>query len=228
MAFGDGVGVLFLLSFVGVVFDPPPPFVGVVKVALLLLLLLLMSFFFFAPLKDPVSEVFDFPDFVDASSSSLLFFFFFFSLNFSSVFFIAVLSASVASESNSSCEPPSLLLFFPCGEVNKYVAVDPMTLAAMPNIPLLSRLFVLLSSLSSFASSALKSFSLGNGRGGGCFTGVGDSSGATTLTLAEEEEEEEEALLLLLLLLSFVFVASLARFASRLSLVVFVGTRPPF
>ena len=224
MAFGDGVGVLFLLSFVGVVFDPPPPFVGVVKVALLLLLLL-MSFFFFAPLKDPVSEVFDFPDFVDASSSSLLFFFFFFSLNFSSVFFIAVLSASVASESNSSCEPPSLLLFFPCGEVNKYVAVDPMTLPTMPNNPLLSRLFVL---PSSFASSAFKSFSLGNGRGGGCFTGVGDSSGATTLTLAEEEEEEEEALLLLLLLLSFVFVASLARFASRLSLVVFVGTRPPF
>ena len=220
MAFGDGVGVLFLLSFVGVVFDPPPPFVGVVKVALLLVV---VSFFFFAPLKDPVSEVFDFPDFVDASSSSLLFFFFFFSLNFSSVFFIAVLSASVASESNSSCEPP-LLLFFPCGEVNKYVAVDPMTLAAMPNIPLLSRLFVLLSSLSSFASSALKSFSLGNGRGGGCFTGVGDSSGATTLTLAEEEEEEEALLLLLSLLLSFVFVASLTRFASRLSLVVFVGT----
>ena len=25
LAFGDGVGVLFLLSFVGVVFDPPPP-----------------------------------------------------------------------------------------------------------------------------------------------------------------------------------------------------------
>ena len=205
MAFGDGVGVLFLLSFVGVVFDPPPPFVGVVKVALLLLL---VSFFFFAPLKDPVSEVFDFPDFVDASSSSLLFFF---SLNFSSVFFIAVLSAA-ASESNSSCEP--LLLFFPCGEVNKYVAVDPMTLPTMPNNPLLSRLFVL---PSSFASSAFKSFSLGKGRGGGCFTGVGDSSGATTLTLAEEEA---------LLLLSFVFVASLTRFASRLSL-VFVGTLPP-
>ena len=221
MAFGDGVGVLFLLSFVGVVFDPPPPFVGVVKVVLLLLLL--VSFFFFAPLKDPVSEVFDFPDFVDASSSSLLFFFFFFSLNFSSVFFIAVLSASVASESNSSCEP--LLLFFPCGEVNKYVAVDPMTLAAMPNIPLLSRLFVLLSSLSSFASSAFKSFSLGKGRGGGCFTGVGDSSGATTLTLAEEEEEEA---MMLLLSLSFVFVASLTRFASRLSLVVFFGPLPPF